>query len=154
MPYFVWPRTRLLVMLQGMSINCFSHRHLIISPFRPDDIHTMYSGKTVEINNTDAEGRLVLADGVAYAKKDLKANIIVDMATLTGAQGIATGKYHGAVLTNDEEWEIRCIDAGRASGDLLAPIVYCPELHFSEYTSAVADMKNSVSVRIIDARIF
>lgn len=52
--------------------------------FRPDDIHTMYSGKTVEINNTDAEGRLVLADGVAYAKKDLKANIIVDMATLTG----------------------------------------------------------------------
>lgn len=113
----------------------------------------MYSGKTVEINNTDAEGRLVLADGVAYAKKDLKANIIVDMATLTGAQGIATGKYHGAVLTNDEEWEIRCIDAGRASGDLLAPIVYCPELHFSEYTSAVADMKNSVSVRIIDARI-
>lgn len=52
--------------------------------YRPDDIHTMYSGKTVEINNTDAEGRLVLADGVAYAKKDLKATIIVDMATLTG----------------------------------------------------------------------
>lgn len=54
--------------------------------FRPDDIHTMYSGKTVEINNKDAEGRLVLADGVAYAKKDLKANIIVDMATLTGVR--------------------------------------------------------------------
>lgn len=46
----------------------------------------MYSGKTVEINNTDAEGRLVLGDGVAYAKKDLKANIILDMATLTAAQ--------------------------------------------------------------------
>lgn len=55
-----------------------------LSYLRPDDIHTMYSGKTVEINNTDAEGRLVLADGVAYAKKDLKANVIVDMATLTG----------------------------------------------------------------------
>lgn len=41
---------------------------------------------------------------------------------------------------------MRCIEAGRASGDLLAPLVYCPELHFSEYTSAVADMKNSVSV--------
>lgn len=52
----------------------------------PDDIHTLYSGRTVEINNTDAEGRLVLADGVAYAQKDLKANIILDMATLTGAQ--------------------------------------------------------------------
>lgn len=46
----------------------------------------MYSGCTVEINNTDAEGRLVLSDGVVYAHRDLKANIILDMATLTGAQ--------------------------------------------------------------------
>lgn len=53
---------------------------------RPDDIHTLYSGRTVEINNTDAEGRLVLADGVFYAHKDLKADIILDMATLTGGQ--------------------------------------------------------------------
>lgn len=53
---------------------------------RPDDIHELYSGRTVEINNTDAEGRLVLADGVAYAQKDLKATTILDMATLTGAQ--------------------------------------------------------------------
>ena len=53
---------------------------------RPDDIHTLYSGKTVEINNTDAEGRLVLGDGVAYARKDLKADWVVDMATLTGKQ--------------------------------------------------------------------
>ena len=54
----------------------------------PDDIHVMYSGKTVEINNTDAEGRLVLADGVAYARKDLNADIVLDMCTLTGAQGL------------------------------------------------------------------
>ena len=53
---------------------------------RPDDVHTFYSGKTVEINNTDAEGRLVLGDGVAYARKDLGADVVVDMATLTGAQ--------------------------------------------------------------------
>lgn len=58
----------------------------ITNESRPDDIHTLYSGRTVEINNTDAEGRLVLADGVCYAHKDLKANIILDMATLTGAQ--------------------------------------------------------------------
>merc|ERR1712136_421546 len=69
---------------------------------RPDDIHTLYSGRTVEINNTDAEGRLVLADGVVYAHKDLKADIILDMATLTGGQGVATGKYHAAVLSNQE----------------------------------------------------
>lgn len=63
-------------------------------------------------------------------------------------QGIATGKYHGAILTNTEEWEVKCIEAGRSSGDLLAPIIYCPELHFTEFTSALADMKNSVAVRI------
>jgi len=114
---------------------------------RPDDIHTLYSGRTVEINNTDAEGRLVLSDGVVYAHRDLKANIILDMATLTGAQGVATGKYHGAILTNNGEWEGFCTQAGQTSGDLLFPIPYCPELHFSEFASAVADMKNSVSDR-------
>lgn len=129
----------------------------------------------MEINNTDAEGRLVLADGVVYASKDLSADIILDMATLTGAQvcvsafiliknesrarptmtkmhplsviqGISTGKHHAAVMTNKEQWEIACVRAGRSSGDLAHPLVYCPELHFSEFTSAVADMKNSVAV--------
>lgn len=114
---------------------------------RPDDIHTLYSGRTVEINNTDAEGRLVLGDGVAYASKDLKADIILDMATLTGAQGMTTGKYHGAVLTNRANWEKAVVQAGKSSGDLAFPLVYCPELHFSEFTSAVADMKNSVADR-------
>ncbi|XP_068118258.1 probable aminopeptidase NPEPL1 [Hyperolius riggenbachi] len=114
---------------------------------RPDDIHLLYSGKTVEINNTDAEGRLVLADGVSYACKDLNADIILDMATLTGAQGIATGKYHAAILTNSEEWEAACVKAGKKCGDLVHPLVYCPELHFNEFSSAVADMKNSVADR-------
>ena len=53
---------------------------------RPDDVHILFSGKSVEINNTDAEGRLVLGDGVAYARKVLNADWVVDMATLTGAQ--------------------------------------------------------------------
>lgn len=52
------------------------------------------------------------------------------MATLTGAQGIATGKYHGAILTNDEDWELKAVIAGKKSGDLLFPMPYCPELHF------------------------
>jgi len=113
---------------------------------RPDDVIRMYSGKSVEVNNTDAEGRLVLGDGVAYAK-ELGASIIVDMATLTGAQGIATGKYHAAVLTNSEEWEIFARKAGSLSGELAFPIVFAPELHFSEFNSPVADMKNSVADR-------
>eukprot|EP00731_Ephydatia_muelleri_P026051 Em0018g151a len=114
---------------------------------RPDDIHKLYSGKTVEINNTDAEGRLVLGDGVAYARKDLKADCVLDMATLTGAQGIATGKYHAAVLCNTEEGEKAAVEAGRQSGDMTFPLCYCPELHFSEFNSVVADMKNSVASR-------
>ena len=61
-------------------------------------------------------------------------------------QGIATGKYHAAVLTNSAEWEAACVKSGRKCGDLVHPLVYCPELHFSEFTSAVADMKNSVAV--------
>ncbi|XP_059089693.1 probable aminopeptidase NPEPL1 [Tigriopus californicus] len=114
---------------------------------RPDDIHTLYSGKTVEINNTDAEGRLVVADGVVYAQRDLKANVIIDMCTLTGAQGISTGRFHAAHLTNREEWERYTAMAGKVSGDLSFPIVFCPELHYSEFSSAVADMKNSVGDR-------
>jgi len=114
---------------------------------RPDDVHTLYSGKTVEINNTDAEGRLVLADGVAYAAKDLTCDIILDMATLTGAQGIATGRYHASHMSNNDSWEAAISCAGRMSGDLSFPAVFCPEFHFPEFTSAVADMKNSVADR-------
>ncbi|XP_023163516.1 probable aminopeptidase NPEPL1 isoform X1 [Drosophila hydei] len=129
------------------AVFCLAENSVGPNATRPDDIHTLYSGRTVEINNTDAEGRLVLADGVCFANKDLKANIILDMATLTGAQGVATGKYHGAILTNSEPWESKALQAGRKSGDLLAPIIYCPELHFSEFASAIADMKNSVADR-------
>ncbi|XP_043978155.1 probable aminopeptidase NPEPL1 [Gambusia affinis] len=129
------------------AVFCLAENSVGPTATRPDDIHSLYSGKTVEINNTDAEGRLVLADGVVYASKDLSADIILDMATLTGAQGISTGKYHAAVMTNSEQWEVACVRAGRSSGDLAHPLVYCPELHFSEFTSAVADMKNSVADR-------
>ncbi|KAG7252899.1 hypothetical protein CRUP_003957, partial [Coryphaenoides rupestris] len=110
------------------AVFCLAENAVGPTATRPDDIHTMYSGKTVEINNTDAEGRLVLSDGVVYASKDLSADIILDMATLTGAQAA-------------------CVRAGRSSGDLAHPLVYCPELHFSEFTSALADMKNSVADR-------
>lgn len=126
---------------------CLAENSVGPTATRPDDIHILYSGKTVEINNTDAEGRLVLGDGVAYASKDLQCDIILDMATLTGAQGVSTGKHHAAVLTNRDNWEDAAVHAGRMSGDLTFPLVYCPELHFSEFNSAVADMKNSVADR-------
>jgi probable aminopeptidase NPEPL1 len=114
---------------------------------RPDDIHTFYSGKTVEINNTDAEGRLVLADGVAYAVKHLNPKVLVDMATLTGAQGIATGNKIAAIYSNNEELEQLAVKAGKKSGDLVHPMPYAPEFYRSEFKSSVADMKNSVKNR-------
>lgn len=68
------------------AIFCLAENAVAANAYRPDDIIRLYSGKTVEVNNTDAEGRLVLSDGVVYADKNLKANVILDMATLTGAQ--------------------------------------------------------------------
>jgi len=128
-------------------ILCLAENSVGPAATRPDDIHTLYSGKTVEINNTDAEGRLVLADGVAFAAKDLKCDIVLDMATLTGAQGISHGRYHAAHLSNSPSWEMALFRAGLLSGDLTFPSVYCPEMQFPEFTSAVADMKNSVADR-------
>ena len=77
--------------MQGFKQNlhavfCLAENAVGPAATRPDDVHTLYSGRTVEINNTDAEGRLVLGDGVAYARKVLKADWVVDMATLTSAQ--------------------------------------------------------------------
>jgi probable aminopeptidase NPEPL1 len=114
---------------------------------RPDDIHVMYSGKTVEINNTDAEGRLVLSDGCNYASRHLNPSVIIDIATLTGAQPMSTGQRHAALYCNDEELEIITLNAGKKSGDLTFPLPYCPEFFKKEFFSHVADMKNSVRNR-------
>lgn len=127
---------------------CLAENSVASNATRPDDIITMYSGKTVEINNTDAEGRLVLGDGVAYACKDLNANIVLNMCTLTGAQGVTTGQIHASVMTNREEWEPKLVKAGLDSGDCCYPILYAPELLMHEFDSKVADMKNSVGGRM------
>jgi len=112
-----------------------------------DDILTAYSGLTVEINNTDAEGRLVLSDGVAHVAKHLDCDLVVDMATLTGAQGISTGTHHGMILATDEELEKDAVAAGRRSGDMVHPGIFAPELLIHEYDSDFADMRNSVKNR-------
>jgi len=129
------------------AVLCIAENAIGPGALRPDDILTMYSGKTVEVNNTDAEGRLVLGDGVAWAAKHRNPDLLVDLATLTGAQGVATGKLHGAIYCNDEALERRAIDIGRHTGDLLHPLPYAPELYRAEFASTVADMKNSVKNR-------
>ena len=81
-------------------ILCLAENAVGTNAMRPDDIITLFSGKTVEVNNTDAEGRLVLGDGVAYATKILNANIVVDLATLTGTQGITTGRLNFWIVSS------------------------------------------------------
>ena len=129
------------------ALLCIAENSIGPMATRPDDIHTFYSGKTVEINNTDAEGRLVLGDGVAYAYSKLNPRIIIDMATLTGAQLVATGRRHAAIESNSDNLDMLAQQMGRYSGDLVHPIPYCPEFFKSEFASTVADMKNSVKDR-------
>lgn len=130
------------------AVLCLAENAVGPEALRPDDVLTLYSGRTVEVNNTDAEGRLVVADGVAYASKHLAPDVIVDLATLTGAQLIATGKRHAAIVSNDAALEAAAVRAGLASGDLVHPLLYCPELFRGEFRSEVADMKNSVKDRM------
>lgn len=130
------------------AILCLAENSVGPDAMRPDDIITLYSGKTIEVNNTDAEGRLVLADGVAYAVKDCDARTIVDLATLTGAQLMATGKLHAAIVSNDEDLEAMAIAAGKRSGDLCFPLPFAPELFRGEFSSPVADLRNSVKDRM------
>eukprot|EP00986_Skeletonema_menzelii_P012922 scaffold7298_cov150-Skeletonema_menzelii.AAC.22 len=127
---------------------CLAENAIGPKSVRNDDIITQYSGKTVEINNSDAEGRLVLSDAVAHATKHFDdSDLVVDMATLTGAQLVSTGKMHAAILSNKEELEHTAVKAGLASGDLCYPLLYAPELLKKEFNSKVADMKNSVKDR-------
>jgi probable aminopeptidase NPEPL1 len=126
---------------------CVAENAIGPSAYKPDDILTMHSGKTVEINNTDAEGRLLLADGVSWAARELGADTILDAATLTGAQMVATGVVHAAIVSNDADLEQALIAAGYRSGDLVHPLPFAPELFKAEFSSQVADMVNSVRDR-------
>jgi len=129
-------------------ILCLAENAIGPKAVRNDDIITMYSGKTVEINNSDAEGRLVLGDGVAHATKHIDdLDLVLDMATLTGAQLIATGKKHAGILATSVALEHRVVQAGLRSGDLCFPLLYAPEFLEKEFKSKVADMKNSVKDR-------
>lgn len=84
---------------------------------RPGDVITHYGGKTVEVLNTDAEGRLVLADGLAYAVKNLKPDYLLDIATLTGSATLGLGKQYAALYSRNPKWIKALREAGEVSGD-------------------------------------
>jgi leucyl aminopeptidase len=112
---------------------------------KPGDVITQYGGTTVEVNNTDAEGRLILADALAYAV-ELGAERLVDIATLTGAVVIALGSTFAAVIANDDALAAELSRAGEDSGELVWRLPLHPE--FKEMMKGtVADLSNLASKR-------
>ena len=95
--------------------------------YRPGDVVTQYGGRTVEVRNTDAEGRLVLADALAYADATLDPDVVVDVATLTGAASMALGRGHAALFTADDALATELTGAGERTGERLWRLPLVPD---------------------------
>ncbi|MCX5636572.1 MAG: leucyl aminopeptidase, partial [Planctomycetota bacterium] len=111
--------------------------------YRPGDIITTFSGKTVEVLNTDAEGRMILCDALAYAVKQ-NCDIIIDIATLTGACRVALGKYMAGLMGNDQMLIKQLQRAAEDSGEKVWPMPSSDE-YAQEMKSKIADLKNTGS---------
>ncbi len=107
---------------------------------RPSDVITIYGGTTVEVLNTDAEGRLVLADVLARSAQD-QPDLLIDVATLTGAQVVALGRRIGAVMANDDAVRAGVVAAARRAGEAMWPMPLPEELR-AGLDSKVADLAN------------
>jgi leucyl aminopeptidase len=115
------------------------------SSYRPGDILRAANGKTIEVVNTDAEGRIVLADALWYARRE-GATHLLDIATLTAAMELALGDLYGGVFSNDEAWLEEVLAASRSSGDHVWPFPLHPR--YRRYVdSAFADMKNASDLK-------
>jgi leucyl aminopeptidase len=94
---------------------------------KPGDIITQLNGRTVEVNNTDAEGRLILADALTYCVRDLGADRVVDIATLTGSVVVALGSTYAGLISNNDEWSERVLAAAERTGELAWRLPLHPE---------------------------
>ena len=110
------------------------------SSYRPGDIITTYSGKTVEILNTDAEGRMILCDALAYAVKQ-KRQTVIDVATLTGACMVALGNHKAGLMSNDDDLVEQLKAAAETSGEAVWHLP-CGDEYADEMKSKIADLKN------------
>ncbi len=108
---------------------------------KPGDLVTAMDGTTIEVINTDAEGRLILCDALAYAVKRIRPDLIVDLATLTGAVVTALGHELTGVLGNDQGLSDELVAAGRATGELVWPLPLLDQ-HKEHMKGALGDLKN------------
>jgi len=114
--------------------------------YKPDDVLVAKNGKTIEIRNTDAEGRLVLADTLCYAQQEVKSDYLFDLATLTGACVVGVGSYTSGVMANSEEMKSLVVDAAKHSGELATALDFNPYLK-KTIKSEIADICNISNVR-------
>ncbi|MDE1921224.1 MAG: leucyl aminopeptidase [Candidatus Omnitrophica bacterium] len=114
--------------------------------YKPGDVLTGYAGKSVEIGNTDAEGRLVLADAFAYVVKNYKPSKMIDLATLTGACVVALGFDYSGLFSNSDELARELMEASRKTDDRAWHMPLYPEI--KEYIkSPIADIKNTSNIK-------
>ena len=124
-----------------MAIICSAENMPDGAAYRPGDVLTAMSGKTIEVLNTDAEGRLVLADGLHYART-LGATHLIDAATLTGACAVALGKLNAGLFCNDEATSERFLKAMRAAGESFWRLP-CTDDYAELIKSQIADIQNT-----------
>ncbi len=110
--------------------------------YKPGDILTAYNGKTIEILNTDAEGRLILADGLSYITDKYELDGVVDFATLTGAVVVALGHRYSGIMTNDQDFADQLLDVGEKTQDRVWQMPMDDE-YAEDIKSTIADVKNT-----------
>ncbi|HEX6869756.1 MAG TPA: M17 family metallopeptidase, partial [Micromonosporaceae bacterium] len=112
------------------------------SAYRPGDDIRHYGGLTTEVRSTDSEGRVVLADALTYAARRLRPDVLVDLATLTGASHVALGKRIAALFSDDDHLAQALAAAGAAAGEPMWRLPLAPE-YVGMITGEVADLNNT-----------
>ena len=114
--------------------------------YKPDDVLVAKNGKTIEIRNTDAEGRLVLADTLCYAQQEVKSDYLFDFATLTGASVVAVGHYTSSIMGNNKEIQDLVVKEAHNAGELATALDFNPYLK-KTIKSEIADVCNISNTR-------
>lgn len=121
---------------------CLAENSISERAYLPGSIIKSYNGKTVEIGNTDAEGRLVLGDGLTYIQKHYNPTHVIDVATLTGACVVALGEHAAGMFTNDVEFGNEIVASGKKVDEVLWPLPILEE-HVEEIKGKESDIKNT-----------
>ncbi|MFT4186669.1 MAG: leucyl aminopeptidase family protein [Micrococcaceae bacterium] len=122
------------------SLMAMAENHIGGGAYRPADIVTSYSGKTMEIINTDAEGRVVLSDAIGYAALELKPDFIIDLATLTGSSTMTVGHQHSCFYSTHDGLAEGLIESGEASGEYLWRMPFAYDEYRGMLESSHADI--------------